>query len=200
MKRAHVAPIPRPFFSLNLTHAPAIASAPPAHASDGLLRFSRLRATLVQSLPVRVDLYPSSRLLVEAAGRNEGCATFRRGGSPPLLVTDEVTVHSARGRPPPTSIHVGRPAAFTERVACKARPSRALGDGTVAALAVAAVDENIWRRAIDQEYAHGRLARPPFWRGYVRVPVSRRPRIVAFSIGVQGVVYKPRQRALVVQW
>lgn len=80
-----MAPIPRPSFSLYLTHAPAIASAPPAHASDGSLRFSRLRATLVQSLPVRVDLYPSSRLLVEAAGRNEGCATFRRGGSPSAL-------------------------------------------------------------------------------------------------------------------
>lgn len=68
------------------------------------------------------------------------------------------------------------------------------------ALAVAAVAENFWRRAIDQEYAHGRLARPPFWRGYVRVPNSRRPRFVAVSIGVQRVVYEPRQSALVVQW
>ena len=78
-----MAPIPRPSFSLYLTHAPAIASAPPAHASDGLLCFSRLRATLVQSSPARVDLYPSPRLLVEAAERNEGFArsvTFRRSG------------------------------------------------------------------------------------------------------------------------
>ena len=87
-----MAPIPRPSFSLYLTHAPAIASAPPAHASDGSLCFSRLmRATLVQSSAVRVDLYPSPRLLVEAAERNEGCATFRRGGAPPLLVTDEIS-------------------------------------------------------------------------------------------------------------
>ena len=80
-----MAPISRPSFSLYMTHAPAIASAPHVHASDGSLRFSRLRATLVQSSPIRVDLYPLPRLLVEAAERNEGCATFRRGQRSALL-------------------------------------------------------------------------------------------------------------------
>ena len=94
-----MAPIPRPSFSLYLTHAPAIASAPPAHASDGLLCFSRLRATLVQSSPVRVDLYPSPRLLVEAAERNKGCATFRRGAAQLLFGTKGARKREKRSEP-----------------------------------------------------------------------------------------------------